>query len=70
MEKPELKSMNDRIYDEFYIQQLESRLETDPLMAGGLFDFMSVHTQASPDIEVYCWVDLECGNGFKMCIPN
>lgn len=70
MEKPELKSMNDRIYDEFYIQQLESRLETDPLMAGGLLDFMSVNAQTSPGAEVYCWIDLECGDGFSMCIPN
>lgn len=70
MEKPELTSMNDRIYDEFYIQQLESRLETDPLMAGGLLDFMSVHAQASSDVEVYCWIDMECGSGFSMCIPN
>jgi hypothetical protein len=34
----ELKSLNERLYDDFFVQELDSRLETDPLMTGGLFD--------------------------------
>lgn len=38
-EKDELVSLNDKLYDEFYVQELEKRLETDPLVVGGLLDF-------------------------------
>ena len=37
-EKDELVSLNDKLYDEFYVQELEERLETDPLIVGGLLD--------------------------------
>jgi hypothetical protein len=34
----ELISLNEQLYDEFFVQELESRLETDPLMVGELLD--------------------------------
>jgi hypothetical protein len=34
----ELNSLNEKLYDDFFVQELDSRLETDPLMTGGLFD--------------------------------
>ncbi|MDR1898244.1 MAG: hypothetical protein LBR10_15815 [Prevotellaceae bacterium] len=37
----ELMSLNENLYDEFYIQELESRLETDPLAIGGILDMFS-----------------------------
>ncbi|MDR1181733.1 MAG: hypothetical protein LBL13_07125 [Bacteroidales bacterium] len=37
----ELKSLNENLYDEFFVQELESRLETDPLAVGGLMDIFS-----------------------------
>jgi hypothetical protein len=40
-EEDELVSLNGSLYDEFYIQELESRLETDPLIVGGLADFFT-----------------------------
>ncbi|MDR2410645.1 MAG: hypothetical protein LBE13_21385 [Bacteroidales bacterium] len=40
-EKNELHSLNGQLYNEFFIQELESRLETDPLMVGGFIDSMA-----------------------------
>jgi hypothetical protein len=36
----EIISLNTDLYDEFFVQELESRLETDPLMVGELIDFV------------------------------
>ncbi len=35
----EINSLNDNLFDEFYIQELESRFETDPLTIFGISDF-------------------------------
>ena len=37
----EMVSLNEAIDQEFFVEQLEARLETDPLMAGGLFDLFA-----------------------------
>jgi hypothetical protein len=37
----ELISLNDELYDGFFIQELEVRLETDPLLVGGLLDMFN-----------------------------
>lgn len=34
-------SFNETINQEFFVEQLEARLETDPLMVGGLFDLFT-----------------------------
>lgn len=33
--------MNENLCDSLYVKELESRLETDPLVAGGLLQFMN-----------------------------
>lgn len=43
MEKEEIFSVNSD-FSEFDLQQLEVRLETDPLAVGGLLDLASVDT--------------------------
>jgi hypothetical protein len=37
-ENDEMRSLNEQLYDDFFIQELETRLETDTLMVGGLTD--------------------------------
>ena len=54
MEKNEMFSCNSE-FSEFDLQQLEDRLETDPLAVGGLMD-LSTTASAS------CWLDLDCPN--------
>jgi hypothetical protein len=39
-EEIKLISMNEKLYSDFSIEELEQRLETDPLLLGGLFDTM------------------------------
>ena len=36
----ELVSLNSNLFDEMYLQKLEMRLETDPLVPNGLMDLM------------------------------
>jgi len=36
----EMVSLNEAANQEFFVEQLEERLETDPLMVGGLFDLI------------------------------
>ncbi|WP_217771384.1 hypothetical protein [Phocaeicola coprocola] len=40
-------------FSEFDLQELEQRLETDPLTTGGLLDLSASETSVEP----YCWVD-------------
>lgn len=44
----EMVSLNETIDQEFFTEQLEERLETDPLAIGGLFEIFS-NTQDSPE---------------------
>jgi hypothetical protein len=37
----EMIPLNEKLYDEFFMQELELRLETDPLLVGGLVDFLN-----------------------------
>lgn len=41
-ESDEIRSLNAQLYDDFFMQELEARLETDPLMVGGLVEFTEV----------------------------
>jgi hypothetical protein len=55
----EMVSLNDNLYDSFFIQELESRLETDPLAVGGIVDFFNDASNYSPS---ECWCILgSCG---------
>ncbi|MCX4332149.1 MAG: hypothetical protein OSJ25_01710 [Paramuribaculum sp.] len=44
MEKPKKEeriiSLNDDLYDSMFLEELEVRLETDPLLPGGLIDLI------------------------------
>lgn len=35
-----LVSLNENLFDEMFLQELETRLETDPLLPNGLVDLM------------------------------
>ena len=43
LEKQELEisSMNEQLFDEFHLKELEQRLETDPFLVGGLMNSSS-----------------------------
>ena len=49
-EKDELVSLNDKLYDEFYVHELEERLETDPLIVGGLLDLFTDSTDSANEL--------------------
>ncbi|MBS5556838.1 MAG: hypothetical protein KHX27_10595 [Alistipes sp.] len=60
-----LVSMTETLCDSLYVKELESRLETDPLVAGGLLQFMG----DNGDLEMLsCKKEFSCGefscNGF------
>jgi hypothetical protein len=55
LEKEELFSLNSE-FTEFNLQELEQRLETDPLAIGGLLDF----TSSQGELEVSMLGDDEC----------
>ena len=61
----ELVSMNDTLYDEYYVNELEERLETDPLMVGGLLNFLieSGQCDASPRCGIKCTGNAELNIG-------
>jgi hypothetical protein len=58
----ELKSLNEKLYDDFFVQELDSRLETDPLMMGGLVDLFDSQDSSQLDFcLVYCEEKSGCG---------
>lgn len=36
-----IESINNELFDEMFVNELETRLETDPLLTNGLLDLMS-----------------------------
>lgn len=66
MDKKEMKSMNENLYDEFFVNEIENRLETDPLAISGLFNFSHMsEDQAEP----YCFWKTSCDTGeYKSCV--
>ncbi len=56
--KEKLISLNENLNGELTIQQLEERLETDPLAVGGLVDL-------SFEVNAGCF-DLGCDHGFHI----
>ena len=52
-EDVKLLPVNNELYDELFIQQLEQRLETDPLAANGLLSFFD-NGMAGEDVSVLC----------------
>lgn len=49
-----IESINKDLYDEMYVNELETRLETDPLLANGLLDLVSSVNASPEDIDLLC----------------
>lgn len=65
MKKIEIKSMNEDLYDDFFVEEIENRLETDPLSINGLFNF----AYASEDQAVpYCFWKTSCDTEYDSCV--
>lgn len=50
-------------YDDIFVQELEERLETDPLMTNGLVDLAFQNDPNAESADLLCWfceVELNC----------
>lgn len=65
MNKREMESMNENLYDDFFVNEIENRLETDPLAINGLFNFS--HTSEN-DVEPYCFWKTDCDTEYHSCV--
>jgi hypothetical protein len=45
----EMLSLNENLYDDFFINELEKRLETDPLMGGGVLELFGGGIEAQAE---------------------
>lgn len=52
--------MNDEIYDGLFLEELEARLETDPLLPGGLLTLMDGGAAPQDDCLCFMGVRDEC----------
>lgn len=52
--------MNDEIYDGLFLEELEARLETDPLLPGGLLTLMDGGVTPQDDCPCYAGIKDEC----------
>lgn len=59
----EMVSLNETIDQEFFVEQLEERLETDPLAIGGLIDLFKQDTVAADGCIVF-----SSRNGESSCL--
>lgn len=50
----ELDSLNEKLYDDFYLEKLEKRLETDPLLHSGLFGMLSDDMAPVEPLDCFC----------------
>ena len=63
----DLMSVNAGLYDELFIQKLETRLETDPLAVGGLVEL----TGDDDMIGLLCWSDKNnCSGGSELIVSR
>lgn len=65
--KQEIISLNESSDENFLIQELDKRLETDPLFTNGLFDFMK--SQYDSSSTSWCITCHYC-NGSNECHQN
>ena len=49
----EMVSLNEAVNKEFFVEQLEERLETDPLIVGGMFDLIQ-EKSVQMRVDHYC----------------
>lgn len=57
----EIESVNDKLYDDLFVQELEERLETDPLAANGLFNFFNLSSNANSASNLDWCIFYNCG---------
>lgn len=57
IDSEEFTPMNTEL-SEFFVEELEQRLETDPLIVGGLLDlFTSTHQSGTGSVSMACGID-------------
>lgn len=49
-----IDSVNIKLFDKFYLNELEKRLETDPLLPDGLLDFISTSAPSFGNMNLLC----------------
>lgn len=49
-----INSINDELYDDMFLQELENRLETDPLISNGLLNLISTDVSSPEKIDFLC----------------
>lgn len=49
-----INSINSDLYDDMYVNELEKRLETDPLLANGLLNLLSTGGMDPGNIDFLC----------------
>lgn len=49
-----IESINDELYDELFVNELEKRLETDPLLTNGLLDLISTDSMNPQTMSFLC----------------
>lgn len=52
--------MNDQLYDGLFLEELEERLETDPLLPGGLLSLFGDSIQPMDDCDCFAGIRDEC----------
>ena len=64
-------SMNDDLYDSMFLEELEARLETDPIMSGGLINLMEGQDDVICNCNYHvCACDheiVECDCNYHIC---
>lgn len=68
--KTKIISLNDNLFNEMYLQELESRLETDPLIPNGLIDLMGnaeIYGCTCNDGSVYDFCTCDAGSHYVEC---
>lgn len=66
-ENQRIISLNQELYDGMFLEELEQRLETDPIMAGGLVDLMGSENDVICDCNNHmCY----CNNHIEECNCN
>lgn len=49
-----IDSINNELYDDMSVNELEKRLETDPLLANGLLNLVSHNSMNPVDMDLLC----------------
>lgn len=70
-EENRIVPMNDEIYDSMFLEELEERLETDPLLPGGLVNLIGGDVEIMNDCpcEGGIYEECPCRNGYWLSCP-